>query len=153
MCLKDMCKYFRSVNICHLHRGYNYASFKTEHEKDDFSLIQFEVEGPGGHAYIQINQIDSRCFPEESKYKYSDMRAIVARIENPDEAREHPKLAKLTYLKGMMGYQRDELIVFDNLKPGSYVIYVEFDWQKGSTINQFTLSYYGKAMCKILSDD
>jgi len=56
------------------------------------------------------------------------MRAIVARIENPEEAKEHPKNAKLTYLKGMMGYQRDELLVFDDLKPGAYVMYIEFDW-------------------------
>lgn len=57
------------------------------------------------------------------------MRAIVARVNNPEEAKENPKNAELTYLKGMMGYRRDELMVFEKLEPGEYLIYVEFDWK------------------------
>lgn len=58
------------------------------------------------------------------------MRAIIAKVNNPEEAKQNPKNANLTYLKSMMGYRRDELLIFDNLEPGDYIFYVEFDWHK-----------------------
>lgn len=51
---------------------------------------------------MSINQTDERCFDRDVDYDYSNVRLIVAKIENPDTENKY-----LVYKNGKMGYERD----------------------------------------------
>ena len=68
------------------------------------------------------------------------MRLIVAQIENP-EAEEK----RLIYKNGKMGMDRDIWEEYENLEPGEYYMFVEFDWPDNVQHTEFSVSCYGEA--------
>ena len=111
MCLEDIRKYFSRVQICRVNDNYKYSFFKARHKLKSFCMIRFVVNAPGGHHYLAISQTDERCFDRKIDYDYSNVRLIVAKIENPDE---EDKI--LTYKNGKMGQDRDTWEEYENLE-------------------------------------
>ena len=140
MCIDDLRKYFSRVQICRINDNYIYSQFKARHKLNSFSLIRFVVNEPGGHHYLTVNQTDERCFDRKIEYDYSNVRLIVAKIENPDE-----DVKTLTYKNGKMGQDRDTWEEYENLEPGEYYVYVEFDWPDNVQHTEFCLSCYGES--------
>lgn len=150
MCLEDLKKYFSRVQICRINDTYKYASLKGRHKHGGFSLLRFSVEAPGGHGYLQVIQTDERCFDRKIAYEYSNVRLIVMKIENPGE---DSKSARVTYKNGKMGWMRDTWEEYENLAPGEYYMFVEFDWPDHTFHQEFCVSYYGAANCKFVRDE
>ena len=98
----------------------------------------FVVNAPGGHHYLTVNQTDDRCFDRKIEYDYSNVRLIVAKIENPDEDEK-----VLTYMNGKMGQDRDTWEEYENLEAGEYYMFVEFDWPDNVQHTEFCISCYG----------
>ena len=148
MCLDDLRKYFSRVQICRVKDNYEYSWFKARHKHNSFSLLRFVITGDGGHTYLQVIQTDERCFDRKVDYEYSNVRLIVALIENPDEEQK-----RLTYKNGKMGWMRDTWEEYDPLEPGEYYMYVEFDWPEKSEHNEFCVGCYGKNKSYFLRDE
>ena len=148
MCLSDLQKYFSRIQICRINDNYKYSSFKARHKLGSFALIRFVVSAPGGHHYLSINQTDDRCFDRHLDYDYSNVRLIVAKIEDP-EAEEK----RLIYKNGKMGQDRDIWEEYENLEPGEYYMYVEFDWPDNVQHTEFSVSCYGAAQTYFLRDE
>ena len=148
MCIEDLRKYFSRVQICRVNDNYRYSFFKARHKLNSFALIRFVVNAPGGHHYLTVNQTDERCFDRKVKYDYSNVRLIVAKIENP-EAEEKV----LTYMNGKQGQDRDTWEEYENLEPGEYYMFVEFDWPDNVQHTEFSVSCYGAAQTFFLRDE
>jgi hypothetical protein len=95
-----------------------------------------------------VIQTDERCFNRKVEYEYSNVRLIVMKIENPDQDKK-----VLTYKNGKMGWMRDTWEEYENLEPGEYYMYVEFDWPEKQDHNEFCVSYYGSATSYFLRDE
>lgn len=141
-------KYFSRIQLCRFIRGYAYSFFKARHKLNSFALIRFQINGAGGHHYLSINQTDDRCFDRHVDYDYSNVRLIVAKIENPDE---EDKI--LTYKNGKMGQDRDIWEEYENLEAGHYYMYVEFDWPDNVQHTEFSVSCYGATKAIFLRDE
>ena len=81
-------------------------------------------------------------------YDYSNVRLIVAKIENPEDAKK-----KLIYKNGKQGYMRDTWEEYEKLESGEYYMYVEFDWKADSEHTEFCVSYYGHSNAYFLRDE
>lgn len=80
---------------------------------------------------------------------------ILAKIDlentNIDEDGED---IQLEYLKGNKSFQsRDTHIEIENLEPGEYYLYVEFDWQEATTDTKFVVTFYGESEADFLRDE
>ena len=148
MCIDDIRKYFSRVQICRINDNYQYSFFKARHKLNSFALIRFVVNAPGGHHYLTVNQTDERCFDRKINYDYSNVRLIVAKIENPDDEEK-----VLTYLNGKQGQDRDTWEEYENLEPGEYYMFVEFDWPDNVQHTEFSVSCYGEAKTYFLRDE
>lgn len=93
-------------------------------------------------------QTDERCFDSKVDYDYSNVRLIVCKIEDPSAEKK-----KLIYKNGKAGYMRDTWEEYENLEPGEYYMYVEFDWLENSEHTEFCVSYYGHANAYFLRDE
>ena len=76
------------------------------------------------------------------------MRLIVARIEQPDTDQK-----RLIYKNGKMGQDRDTWEEYDNLEPGDYYMFVEFDWPDTVQHTEFSVSCYGECTAIFLRDE
>ena len=76
------------------------------------------------------------------------MRLIVAKIEDPDAEEK-----KLIYKNGKMGQDRDIWEEYEDLEPGEYYMYVEFDWPDNVQHTEFSVSCYGEASTIFLRDE
>lgn len=148
MCEEDLVKYFSRIQICRVKDGYLYSFFKARHKLGEFALIRFQITGAGGHHYLSINQTDERCFDRSVDYDYSNVRLIVAKIENADTDDRY-----VVYKNGKMGYERDTWEEYENLEPGDYYMYVEFDWKDNVQHTEFCVSCYGATQAIFLRDE
>ena len=148
MAIEDVRKYFSRVQICRINDNYIYSFFKARHKLNSYALIRFVVNAPGGHHYLTVNQTDERCFDRNINYDYSNVRLIVAKIENPTEDEK-----VLTYMNGKMGQDRDTWEEYENLEAGEYYMYVEFDWPDNVQHTEFSISCYGQAQTFFLRDE
>lgn len=143
-----MLKYFSRIQLCRIDDNYQYSSFKARHKLNSFCLIRFQVNAPGGHAYLTVNQTDDRCFDRHVDYDYSNVRLIVAKIEDPDAEEK-----KLIYCNGKQGMDRDIWEEYEDLSPGEYYMFVEFDWPDNVQHTEFSVSCYGKSKAIFLRDE
>lgn len=80
---------------------------------------------------ISLSQVDRIRFPEDSGYRYSRVRLILAKVLEEDR-----ELAweNVRYLDGVVsgadGAQRETCIEERLLKDTSYVLVVEVDWEE-----------------------
>jgi hypothetical protein len=72
----------------------------------------------------------------------------VAKIENPGEDKKI-----LKYRNGKAGWLRDTWETYENLEPGDYYMYVEFDWPENQEYTEFAVAYYGFATAYFLRDE
>jgi calpain-15 len=148
MCMDDLRQYFNRIQVCRINDAYKDSSLKARHKHGGFSMLRFVVAEPGGHGYLQVIQTDERCFDRKVNYEYSNVRLIVCKIEDPSA-----DVKKLRYLNGKSGYMRDTWEEYQNLEPGEYYMYVEFDWPDKSEHTDFCASYYGSATAYFLRDE
>lgn len=52
-----------------------------------------------------------------------------------------------------MGYDRDTWEEYENLEPGEYYMYVEFDWPDNVQHTEFSVSCYGASKAIFLRDE
>jgi hypothetical protein len=107
------------------------------------------IVNKSGHHYVSVAQIDERCFARDENYDYSNVRLIVAKIED-DNDKEH---LQLRYLNGKMGWDRDTWEVYEHLEEGQYYCFVEFDWPAKSEIHDFCVSCYGESKAVFIRDE
>ena len=148
MCLDDIRKYFSRVQICRVNDNYKYSSFKARHKLGMFCMIRFVVNAPGGHHYLSISQTDERCFDRKIEYDYTNVRLIVAKIQNPEDEEK-----VLIYKNGKMGQDRETWEEYENLEAGEYYMFVEFDWPDNAEHTEFCVSCYGEATTYFLRDE
>lgn len=48
-------------------------------------MMKFKVLGKGGNFYFSVNQTDERCFDRNIDYDYSNVRMIIARVEENEK--------------------------------------------------------------------
>jgi len=134
--------------MCRINDDYKYSFLKTKHKLDSFALIRFSIAAPGGHHYLSINQTDDRCFDRNVDYDYSNVRLIVAKIENADTDSKH-----LVYKNGKMGQDRDTWEEYEHLEAGEYYMYVELDWPDTVHHTDFSVSCYGECTSTFLRNE
>jgi len=76
------------------------------------------------------------------------VRLIVAQIEDPDAEEK-----RLIYKNGKQGMDRDIWEEYENLEPGEYYMFVEFDWPDNVQHTEFSVSCYGKSKAIFLRDE
>jgi hypothetical protein len=76
---------------------------------------------------------------------------MIAKIENPDEEEHENRVVK--YVTGKQGWERDTWVECNDMEPGEYYFYVEFDWQKAQEHTEFAVSIYGESQSFFLRDE
>lgn len=116
MNLKDFCKNYDEVVICHVHDDYQISNLAMTQRPGVFSVVQVSLSSPG-QFYVMINQQDAKRFPGE-EYAPSPVRMVVAKIGANSE---------LEFVKGRMMDLRDSWLDIDGTE-GDYLIYFQVDW-------------------------
>mmetsp|Transcript_5690 Transcript_5690/g.9022 ORF Transcript_5690/g.9022 Transcript_5690/m.9022 type:complete len:264 (+) Transcript_5690:873-1664(+) len=149
MSYTDICHYFSRIQVCHINDDYSYSFMKANHTTDSYSLMRLKVSGDGEHT-ITVNQTDERCFSRDSSYDYSYCRLVIFKIE---EDADNLDEIKMSYVRGVSGWDRETHAMFDSLEHGDYYLYVEMDWGKDTEDTEFCVSCYGVSKSFFLRDE
>ena len=116
MSLKDFCRNYDEVVICHVHDTFRLTNMLMKHRAGTFTVVQVSVNSPG-LFYVIINQMDSKRFPGE-EYAPSPVRLVVAKIGANSE---------LEFVKGRLMDLRDSWVDIDGTE-GDYLVFYQVDW-------------------------
>ena len=124
MCLEDFKKQYVNVHVCKFIDSYKYSSFK-KHDDDERGFSCFKVDiGTAGDYTFCASQKNKTDIKKNANYKYSSVRIIVVRVLNGTDIEGGVEWVNGTFEH----FEKDSYLECDNLKKGTYMVFVEWDW-------------------------
>ena len=91
---------------------------------------------------FSVSQQDKSQFDKEQDIKYSSCRFIVIHLNN-----DYDMSDGIEFIRGKYEHwERDYYIEKEDLKPGKYLAFIEFDWHENLRVDQrkFSVTCYGQ---------